>query len=73
MRTPMAQFLRGVHTKQDHKIKHMDTRQVALIVTAVTVLANIVFAMTGVTASVSCSVSQGIAAAHAAYMESIEK
>ena len=44
----------------------MTKEQLALLVTAVTIVANLVFAFTGITHSVSCSVTQLTASVYAA-------
>lgn len=46
----------------------MTPKTIALIVAGATVAANLVFAMTGITSTVSCTVSNATAAVYAAFI-----
>lgn len=46
----------------------MDIKKIALLVSAITVCANLVFAFTGIGGTLSCSVAQNVAIAYAAVM-----
>lgn len=47
----------------------MDGKKLALVIALITVLANCVFAFTGVSHTLSCSVASGVATAYAAFIE----
>lgn len=53
-----SQHAKKRRTKSKTPIKGMDQRTAALYVALATVFANLVFALTGVTQSVSCTVGQ---------------
>lgn len=46
----------------------MDAKQITSLVIAITIVANAIFALSGISAQVSCTVSQAAASAYAAFM-----
>lgn len=51
----------------------MDSKQIVLLVSAITVIANLVFAYSGITSTVTCTVSSAVQEVYAAWTEQTDQ